>query len=81
MACPSLHALVFVGSPKFLLHLVTVQALCNLARAALELHRLDDICVSLEVSLSTLFTVLHFFIKCFNTDFSSWRLVVELCLL
>ena len=44
---------VFVSSSRFVLRLATLQALCNLARAVLELHRLDEICVPLEVSLST----------------------------
>ena len=44
---------VFVSSSRFVLRLATVQAVCNLARVVLELHRLDEICVPLEVSLST----------------------------
>ena len=43
---------VLVSSSRFVLRLATVQALCNLARVVLELHRLDEICVPLEVSLS-----------------------------
>ena len=53
--------------------------LCNLAGVVLELL-LDEICVPLEVSVSTKFTVLHFFMVCFNKDLSSWRLVLELFL-
>ena len=44
---------VFVSSSRFVLRLATAQAVCNLARVVLELHRLDEICVPLEVSLST----------------------------
>ena len=39
----------FVTSSRFLLRLSTVQVLCNLAGVVLELLRLDDICVPLEV--------------------------------
>ena len=42
-----------VSSSRFVLRLATVQALCNLERVVLELHRLDEICVPPEVSLST----------------------------
>ena len=63
-----------------MLRLATVQALCNLARVVLELHRLDDICVPLEVSLSTQCTTLHFLMMSFNIDLPSWRLVLELFL-
>ena len=52
-ACHRLHSLVFVSSSRFVLRLATVQALCNLERVVLELHRLDEICVPPEVSLST----------------------------
>ena len=58
-ACHRLHSLVFVSvgfihcSSRFVLRLATVQAWCNLARVVLELYRLDEICVPLEVSLST----------------------------
>ena len=45
-----------------------------------ELHRLDEICVPLELSLSTQFTTLHFLMMCFNTDLLSWRPVLELFL-
>ena len=62
------------------MRLSTVQVLCNLARVALELYRRDEICVPLEVSLSTQFTTLHFLMMCFNVDLSSWRLVLELFL-
>ena len=63
----------------FVLSLSTVQALCNLASVVLELL-LDEICVPLEVSVSTYFTVLHFIMMCFNKHLSSWRLVLELFL-
>ena len=43
----------FVSSSRFVLCLSTVQVLCNLAGAVLELLRLDEICVPLDVSLST----------------------------
>ena len=62
---------------RFVLRLATVQALCNLARVVLELHRLDEICVPIEVSLSMQFTTLHFLMTSFNTDLPSWRLVLE----
>ena len=68
---------VFVSSSRFVLRLTTVQALCNLPRVVLELHRLDEIGVPLEVSLSTQLTTLHFLMMCFNTDLPSWRLVLE----
>ena len=71
---------VFVSSSRFVLRLATVQALCNLARVVLELHRLDEICVPLEVSLSTQCTTLHFLMMSFNIDLPSWRLVLELFL-
>ena len=60
----------------FVLSLSTVQVLCNLAGVLLELL-LDEICVPLEVSVSTKFTTLHFFMMCFNIDLSSWRFVLE----
>ena len=59
---------------------VAPQALCNLARVVPERHRLDEICVPLEVSLSTRFTTLHFLLMCFNIDLPSWRPVLELFL-
>ena len=46
-------ALFFVSSSRFVLRLLTVQDLCNLAGVVLELLRLDEICVPFEVSLST----------------------------
>ena len=55
--------LVFVSSSS-----APVQALGNLARVLLELHRLDEICVPLEISLSTYFTTVHFL----NIDLPSW---------
>ena len=42
--------LFFVSSSRFVLHLSTVQVLCNLAGVVLELLRLDEICVPIEVS-------------------------------
>ena len=45
--------LLFVSSSWFVLRLSIVQVLCNLAGVVLELLRLDEICVPLEVSLST----------------------------
>ena len=74
-ACHRLHSLVSVSSSRFELCLSFVQALCNLARVVLELHRLDEICVPLEVSLSTKFTTLHFLMMCFNIYLPS----VETC--
>ena len=62
------------------MRLSTVQVLCNLALVVLELHRLGEIFVPLEVSLSTSFTPLHFLMMCFNMDLPSWRLVLELFL-
>ena len=44
--------LCFVSSSMFVSSLSTVQALCNLAGVVLELL-LDEICVPLEVSVST----------------------------
>ena len=44
--------LCFVSSSMFVLSLSTVQALCNLAGVVVELL-LDEICVPLEVSVST----------------------------
>ena len=57
-------------SSRFLLYLSIVQVLCNLAGVVLELLRLDEICVPLEVSLSTYFTILFFLMMCFNMDLS-----------
>ena len=71
----------FVSSSRFVSCLSIVQVLCNLAGVVLELLRLDVICVPLEVSLSTKFTILHFLMMCFNIDLPSWRLVLELFLL
>ena len=65
-----LHSLVFVSSSRFV----------HLARVVLELLRLDEICVPLEVSLSTRFTTMHFLMMCFNIDLPSWRPVLELFL-
>ena len=59
----------------FVLSLSTLEALCNLAGVVLELLRLDEICVPLEVPVSAEFTVLHFF-----HDVLQHRLVfVETC--
>ena len=45
--------LFFVSSSRFVLCLSTVQVLCNLASAVLELLRRDEVCVPLQVSVST----------------------------
>ena len=76
----STHSDIFVWrsavlcSSRFLLRFSTVQTLCKLAGVVLELLRLDEICVPLEVFLCTQFTTLHFLVMCVNIDLSLWRL-------
>ena len=48
-ACHRLH----VSFSGFVLRFSPVQALCNVASVVLKLLRLDEICVPLEISLST----------------------------
>ena len=57
-----------------------VQVLCGLTRHVLELHRLDEFCVPLQLFSSTKFTTLYFLVmSCISTLFS-YELVLEFIL-
>ena len=57
-----------------------IQVRCGLTHHVLELHRLNAVCVSLQVFMSTYFTTLYFHLMSSVTALSSCELVLELFL-
>ena len=68
---------VGLGFSGFVACLAIVQVLCGLTHHVLELHRLEEICVPLQVFLSTEFTTLDFFVMPCISTMSSFELVLE----
>ena len=70
--------LVFACFSGFVACLAIVQVLCVLTHHVLELHRLDEIYVPIQVFLSTQFTTLYFLVMSCISTLSLHELVLEI---